>query len=66
MIPLLIAGAVGAAAAGAGGAALAATLSGASCEAIRRVVVTATMTRYGSTATMRTGIYLRSTMTGAQ
>ena len=48
------------------GIALGATLSGASCEAIRRVVITATLTRYGSTTTLRTGVYLRSTMTGAQ
>lgn len=48
------------------GAALAATLSGTACEAVRRVAVTATLTRYGTTATLRTGVYLRSTMTGAQ
>jgi hypothetical protein len=48
------------------GAALPATLAGAACEAVRRVSITATVTRYGTTATLRTSIYLRSTMTGAE
>ncbi len=48
------------------GAALSSTLSGTACESIRRIAVTATCTRYGTTATLRTGAFLRSTMTGAQ
>lgn len=48
------------------GGAMAATLSGAACEPVRRIVISASVSRYGVTATLRTGIYLRSTMTGTQ
>jgi prepilin-type N-terminal cleavage/methylation domain-containing protein len=47
------------------GVALAPTLSAEACEALRRISITATLTRHGSTAMLRSGIYLRSTMTGA-
>jgi Tfp pilus assembly protein FimT len=47
------------------GSALGAPLSGSGCEAIRRITVTVALSRHGSTATLRTGIFLRATTTGA-
>src|SRR5436190_5330354 len=41
--------------------ALAATLSGAACNAIRRVQITITMSRYGVTETLRTRLFIRPT-----
>jgi len=46
-------------------AALGATLSGAACDPIRRLELTLTASRHGVTATVRTRVYLRSTMEGA-
>lgn len=45
--------------------ALAATLSGAACDPIRRVRVSITIQRAGMSETLRTKVYLRSTMEGA-
>lgn len=47
------------------GVALPADLSGPACEPIRRVVVTVTVERAGVTTTLRSGVFLRSTMAGA-
>jgi type II secretory pathway pseudopilin PulG len=47
------------------GAALSATLAGTDCQQIRRIGVQITLHRQGVTHTLRTRIFLRSTMTGA-
>ena len=46
-------------------AALAASLSGAACDPIRRVEITGTLLRYGFSETLRTRVFIRSTMAGA-
>ena len=46
-------------------AALAASLSGAACDDIRRVAVAITIERSGVTETLRTKLFLRCTMAGA-
>lgn len=45
-------------------AALAASLSGSGCDAIRRVATTISLTRFGVTETLGTRIFIRSTMEG--
>jgi prepilin-type N-terminal cleavage/methylation domain-containing protein len=45
--------------------ALAQPLNGAACDAIRRVSVTITIERYGVSETLRSRVFLRSTMQGA-
>jgi len=45
--------------------ALSATLSGAACDPIRRIMVTITTQRAGVTQTLRTKLFVRSTMEGA-
>jgi prepilin-type N-terminal cleavage/methylation domain-containing protein len=45
--------------------ALAASLSGTSCDAIRRVELTTTIQRYGISETLRTRIFVRCAMEGA-
>jgi type II secretory pathway component PulJ len=45
-------------------AALAATLSGTACEPVRRIEVQITAQRDGESATLRTRVFLRSTMAG--
>lgn len=45
--------------------ALATTLSGSACDAIRRIMVTITVTRAGLSDSLRTKVYLRCTMAGA-
>lgn len=45
-------------------AALAASLSGASCDPIRRIQITITMQRSGVTESLRSKMYVRSTMIG--
>lgn len=47
------------------GTALGATLTGASCDAIRRVQLEVTLTRAGVSESLRTQLYLRLTMAGA-
>lgn len=44
---------------------LAGTLSGIGCDPIRRVTVTVAMARYGITESLRSKVFLRSTMSGA-
>ena len=44
---------------------LASTLSGAACDAIRRISVSVTLTRSGVSTTLRTKVFLRCTMQGA-
>lgn len=46
-------------------AALAATLNGAACDAIRRIRLTLTAQRYGVSDTLRTRVFVRSTLAGA-
>ena len=46
--------------------ALAASLSGASCDPIRRVFVTATLSRDGTSETLAGRVFIRSTMSGAE
>ncbi|MHC5029028.1 MAG: type II secretion system protein [Planctomycetota bacterium] len=48
-----------------GNAALAATLSGESCDAIRRVRITVTMTRQGVTESLSAYTFIRSMLSGA-
>ena len=43
---------------------LAATLSGDQCDAIRRIEITVTQTRFGVSETLRARVFLRSTMSG--
>ena len=45
--------------------ALAASLAGAGCDAIRRLSITVTATRNGSSDSLRTRVFLRSTLSGA-
>ena len=45
--------------------ALAGTLSGVTCDPIRRVTVTVATTRYGITESLRSKVFIRSTMSGA-
>lgn len=44
--------------------ALAASISGDACDDIRRLSVSITMTRYGISATLRSKVFIRSTMSG--
>lgn len=44
--------------------ALAASLSGSACNSIRRIAITITLTRDSITTTLRTKVFLRSTMSG--
>ena len=46
-------------------ASLGASVSGAACDNIRRLLVTITVTRAGATDSLRTKIFLRNTMSGA-
>jgi len=46
--------------------ALSATLSGTGCDPIRRVLVTVTLARHGITETLRTKVFLRCTVSGAE
>lgn len=46
------------------GTALATTLSGTACNAIRRIQITISLTRYGVSATVRTSLFIRPTMEG--
>jgi type II secretory pathway pseudopilin PulG len=46
-------------------AAIAAPKSGSGCDAIRRLAIEVTLTRYGVSETLRTKVFLRSTMEGA-
>jgi prepilin-type N-terminal cleavage/methylation domain-containing protein len=46
--------------------ALASSVSGAGCAAIRRVQVQVTLTRFGISETLRTRVFVRSTMEGNQ
>lgn len=46
-------------------AALAASLSGSACDPVRRITVTVTVSRDGSTQTLRTKSFIRSLMAGA-
>jgi prepilin-type N-terminal cleavage/methylation domain-containing protein len=47
-------------------AALAASLSGDSCDAVRRIAVSITVTRHGVSETLRAKVFLRSTMLGSE
>lgn len=44
--------------------ALAATLTGAACDPIRRLAIDLTLQRAGATATLRTKLFIRTTMSG--
>ncbi len=46
--------------------AMAATLSGAATQAIRRIQIQATVSRQGATETLRTRVFIRSLMSGAK
>jgi len=46
-------------------AALSTTLSGSGCDVIRRIELTISLQRHGVTETLRTKVFLRSTMQGA-
>jgi prepilin-type N-terminal cleavage/methylation domain-containing protein len=45
-------------------AALAASLSGSACDAIRRIQISITISRYGVSETLRAKVFVRSTMVG--
>jgi prepilin-type N-terminal cleavage/methylation domain-containing protein len=47
-------------------ASLALPLAGPTCDAIRRITVTITLTRSGETSSLRSNVFLRSTMSGAE
>ena len=46
--------------------ALAASLAGVQCNPIRRIRITLTVTRFGVSVTLRTKVFIRSTMSGAE